>query len=122
MPDIYAHVHVPNAKRMAKRATPNEDVRGLVNVIRRTATGPKGQTPTLEDIAALIGVSPATLRGYLLKPRTDRSSVQRGVPYTVKPLRRTRAQNVSRPRLPVFSLWMGQLPSGDIRAPSAAVK
>lgn len=83
MPDIYAHVHVPNAKRMAKRATPNEDVRALVNVIRRTATGSKGQTPTVDDIAALIGVSAATLRGYLLKPRTDRSSVQRGVPYTV---------------------------------------
>jgi hypothetical protein len=83
MTDVYAHVHVPNAKRMAARATPNEDVRALVGIIRRTVTGPNGETPTLDDVAALLGISPATLRGYQLKPRTNRSSVQRGVPYTV---------------------------------------
>ena len=83
MPEIYAHVHVPNAKRLARRSVACEEVRALVNVIRRTATGPKGQEPTLEDIAALLGVSPATLKSYHLKPRTDRSATQRGVPYTV---------------------------------------
>lgn len=83
MPEIYAHVHVPNAKRLARRSVACEEVRALVNVIRRTATGPKGQEPTLEDIAALLGVSPATLKSYHLKPRTDRSATQRGVPYAV---------------------------------------
>lgn len=82
MPDYFAHIHVPNAKRMGRRTSPNEDVRALVNVIKRSAIGPKGQTATLEDIAALLGISPDTLRGYQLKPRTDRSAVQRGVPYT----------------------------------------
>ena len=46
-------------------------------------TTPFGQVPTLEDIAALLGLSPATLKGYHQRPRTDRSIVQRGVPYTV---------------------------------------
>ena len=34
MAEVYAHVHVPNAKRMGKRTSPNDDVRALVNVIK----------------------------------------------------------------------------------------
>mgnify|MGYP002718170270 FL=1 len=79
----YANVAMPDARRFARRVAdaPHEEVRALLNVLRRNVTGPDGQKPTIADIATLLGLAESTLQNYTAPPRTDRSRAPRGVPY-----------------------------------------
>lgn len=54
-----------------------------MNAVRRNALGPEGQTPTVAQIADMLGMHETTLLAYCAQPRRDRSAKQRGTPYLV---------------------------------------
>lgn len=83
MPQL-ATVPLPDARRRLARRVPHaaEEVRALLRLIQRGAAGPDQQTPTREQIAALVGVTASTLNTYCSVPR-QRGRDPRGVPYAV---------------------------------------
>ena len=82
---LYANVALPDARRFARRLAdaPHDDVRTMLSILRRNVRGPNGETPTIADIATLLGLAESTLQNYTTPPRGDRSRAPRGVPYLV---------------------------------------
>lgn len=83
--DLYAVIPVPDASRLKSRykTKSHEECKALVNAIRRNAMAADGSTPTVAQIAMLMGITEPTLSRYCSPPRNDRSIKQRGTPYLV---------------------------------------
>ena len=60
---MYAQTPVPDARR-ADPSTFREEATALIRIIREQCPGPKGQRPTMQQIADLLGMSDATLYQY----------------------------------------------------------
>ncbi len=83
MESYYATIPVPDANRMRSRykVKPHEECKALVSTIRRNSLAPDGRTPTVAQIAELLGMHESSLERACLPPRRDRSIKQRGTPY-----------------------------------------
>ena len=57
---MYAHVPIPDARR-SDPDTYREEAAALVRIVREQCPGPKGQRPTMQQVADLLGLSDASL-------------------------------------------------------------
>lgn len=71
---MHAQTPVPDARR-SDPATYREEVAALLRIIREQCPGPEGQRPTMQQVADLIGVSDATLYGYVNPPGKRRPAL-----------------------------------------------
>lgn len=57
---MYAHLPIPDARR-SDESTYREEAAALLRMIREQCPGPRGQRPTVQQVADLLGLADATL-------------------------------------------------------------
>lgn len=57
---MHAYLPIPDARR-SDPATYRDEIAALVRLIREQCPGPTGKTPTMEQVAELLGISDSTL-------------------------------------------------------------